>query len=273
MINEQTTPQQNSDLVSHILNFPWLLFKASDSSKVSDSFDAYNEMGKQGTVLRILGLVIFNSIALSGTTIYLVSSNPFILLNSYLRYSPFMIAFVFLPIVGFLVHTTAQFLCFRVVSGKGNLTAQCYLNALIGTNFAFLYWLTLIIVNVTQLRGLDTPIVIIGGLYLLIPGMVSLAAIQKLSSGRFIGGFVLSVIVSIPLYILYQLLLAFLAEGRSNGIDTWILTVIFGSATAVVVVIIVYMTQQRKLIDIYPEGVPVKRPIETIFRKNSNSSL
>lgn len=264
MTNEQTTPQQDSDLVSDIFGFPWLLFK-----KGSDSFDAYYELGKQGAVLRIMGLVIFNSIALSGTIIYLVSSNPFIQLNSYLSYLPFMIAFVFLPIVGFLVHSTAQFLCFRVVSGKGNLTAQCYLNALFATNFVFLYWLTILILYITRLRGIDTFIVIIGGLYLLVPGMISLAAIQKLSTSRFIGGFVLSVIVSIPLYILYQLLLAFLAEGRSDGISVWIIAPIFIFAITIVIFIVSYMIQQRKLIEDYPDGVPVQIPLKAMVYTKS----
>lgn len=258
---KQTTLQQDANLEIDIFRFPWLLY-----SKESDSFDAYKEMGNRGTVLRIMILAIFNSIALSGTIIFLASRDPFIRLNSYLGFWPFTIAFIFLPIVGFLVHSTAHFLCFRVVSGKGNLTAQCYLNALFTTNTVFLYWLAILIVSITRLRGLDTTVMIIGGLYLLVPGMVSLAAIQRLSTGRFIGGIALAVIASIPLYILYLFLLNFLAEARSGDVSQWMISIIFICAFSITILVIVYMFQQRKLVDTYPVSVPVKAPLREMFK-------
>ena len=261
MTSQPSSPEPGSSLFFDTLNFWKLPFITTPDPNMT-----YSAMGTRASVLGIVALAFANSIALLLGLYALVGGNPYIAFNSYLEYPPFLLAFIFFPVVAFLLYSTVQFLCFRAVSGQGNLTAQSYLTALSSFCFVMLYWLTIFILLVTRVRGIDLPILVIGGIYLLIPSVKSLMEIHKLSTGRFWGGFFLAVIGSIPIYILYTFLLGFLAKAHEGGVSNWVIAIIFTCAFLMTGLIIAYMVEQKRLADISSAPVPIKTPLEGMFK-------
>jgi hypothetical protein len=243
-----------------IFIFPWIPFKESSQS-------LYREMGARASVRYLAELAIINSLAILIGLMVIIGDNPYIALRYILFYPPFVVAFVYLSFVSFLVYTAVHFVCFRLVSGKGNLIAHGYMSALSSTSYILLLWLTLITLLVTRIKNIDTAILLFGGLYLLYPSLSSLQAIHKVSVGRFIGGFVLSVITSIPIYVLYLFLFALIREIRSHTVNNWLFIALFSSSLFVTTFILAYMGQQQRLMGSYPEVVPIRKPIEQMLKE------
>jgi hypothetical protein len=261
MTSQQTSPDPGSALFFDVFNFWKLPFITTPDPDVT-----YSAMGTRASVPGIVVLAFANSIAFFLGLYTLIHDDPYITFNSYLRYQPFSLAFMFFPVVAFFLYCTVQFLCFRAVSSQGNLTAHSYVTALSSSSFIMLYWLTIFILLLTRIRGIDTPILVIGGLYLLVPSVKSLMEIHKLSTGRFWGGFFLAVIGSVPIYILYTLLLSFFIKARDGGVSNWVIAIIFTCAFLITGLIIAYMIEQKRLADISSAPVPVKAPLEEMFK-------
>jgi hypothetical protein len=90
--------------------------------------------------------------------------------------------------------------------------------------------------------------------------------IHQLSIGRAIAGFVLSIIASIPLFILYLYIFSLFRRAIPYEVYDWrfmaVLTVmLFGT-----VLVLVYMAWQQRLVAHYPEGVPVLAPFRKMMR-------
>ncbi len=260
MTNQQPSPDPGSSLFFDGFNF-WRIPLITPDPDMT-----YPAMGARGSASNSTALTIANSIAFFLGLYALIHGDPYIAFNSYLEYPPFFLGYIFFPVVAFLLYSTVQFLCFRAVSGQGNLTAHSYITALSSSSFVMLYWLTIFILLLTRVRGIDLPILLIGGAYLLVPGVKSLMEIHKLSTGRFWGGFFLGVIGSIPVYILYTSLLGFLAQAHDGGVSNWAIAVIFTCAFLIAGLIIAYMVEQKKLADISSAPIPIKTPLGGMFK-------
>jgi ABC-type uncharacterized transport system permease subunit len=123
--------EQNSDygtgcfsILAETLVFPWIpITRNTDPSE-------YLRLGTSSTVPRVVGLVTTNAIVVIIGLFVLIGGNPYIDFADDLAHLPFDFAWVLLMLISFLIQTTAHFACFRLLSGKGNLTAHAYLSAL-----------------------------------------------------------------------------------------------------------------------------------------------
>jgi hypothetical protein len=260
--------EQNSDygtgcfsILAETLAFPWIPVRRTLDSSVE-----YLTIGASGTVTRTVSLVILNGVAALLGLMVLFFNNPYVPISNDLHYFPFDLAFVFLTLVSFLGQIAVHFVCFRVVSGKGNLVAHAYLSALSSASYVLLLCIAIIVLYVTRINGIDNFVVIAGGLYLLYPSLVSLRAIHKLSVGRTIIGFALSIVGSIPLIILHLRVFAFLRESWPYEVYDWRSMIIFGSMLFVSFFILTYMLEQERLINRYDEGIPIPAPLRTMLK-------
>jgi hypothetical protein len=87
-----------------------------------------------------------------------------------------------------------------------------------------------------------------------------------MSTSRAIVGFVLSVIVSIPIIFLYFYSFARFREAIPYEIYDWRLVLHFGVMLLIAIFILGYMLQQQKLSSLYSDGVPLQKPVRDMFR-------
>lgn len=248
-------------LISDIFLFPWIPLRSTMESS------EYVNMGDRGSVSKIFGLAILNGISPVVILIMLIGGNPYIDLAYDLNYLPFIWVFISLIPVSFLIHTSAHFLCYRGVSGRGNLVAHSYLEVLAATTMTLLLWLAIALLYITRSDGLGNVLIVLGGIYLLYPSFISLREIHRILTGRAMVGLVLSVIASIPLIFLYLYSFARFREAIPYEIYDWRLILHFGVMLLIVIFILGYMLQQQKLSRLYPDGVSLLRPLKDMFRR------
>jgi hypothetical protein len=230
----------DSSVIKDVFHFQWALFESA-----TGIYEAFN---KRASVRRIMGLSLFSSISYVVTLALVIGDNPYIPLGNNLRYFPFDLAFMFLIWVSFLVQAVVQFGCFRLIRGKGDLVAQGYLNALFSANIILLLWLAILAVSITRAKGIDSILVILGGFYLLMPSILYLKAIHRVSIGRIAVGFILAGVASIPVYLGYLALFNFLREAQPyehGNVRLWLVFVILAAA-AVASVAYMYQEEMRR---------------------------
>jgi hypothetical protein len=254
-LNQEST-QNNSNMVSDIFSLPWMPF--SSSIDLSE----YRAMGQRGTVIKVVGLVLINLISVVALILFTVGDNPYIDLGDWGDpISPFLLFFS-----SFLVHTIAQFLCFRTVSGKGDLVAHAYLNALFSANYILLSIVAIIVLLIIRIRGIENVIIIIGGIYLLYVSLRAFQFLYGISIGRTIIGFILSIVVSILLFVLYSFPFAILSLVGKTELYDWRLMMLVSGIILLDVIILGYMIYQQKSVDEYLDGVPLLIPFKKMFR-------
>lgn len=257
-MDDQPASPQEADILFDIVRFPWIPLRETDSS-------AYEQIAAGASVPKLVGLAIANGIGIVVLLKLVIGDNPYILLSNDLRYLPFYVTFVFLALFSFLVSSITHFLCFRAIGAKGNLIGHGYVNALSSSNFVLLYIFATISLLITRVQGLDTIVIALGALYLFYPYLVALKTIHRITNRRLVVGFILSVIASIPLYILHLYLLALARNARPYEFYDWRLMAVFGGMLTTIVFISTYMLWQQRLQHLYAEGVPVRKPAKAML--------
>lgn len=241
-------------LFSDILSFPFIPIK---SSWQYDDF--YREIAARGSLQKLILLPIFNNfVAIMG--VYLLVGN-----NPYIDIGIDPLTFTVLGTCSFLILTFVRFIAFRLVSGKGNLVAQGYLDAIVTTDYLLLYCLSLIPLFIFRSEGLSNFIVIAGGIYLLIPSLVSLAAVHHLSGMRTIAGFILSILFSTPFFFLFFFLLNLFRKAWPFEIYDWRLLTVFCMILLLFLFVVFYAHQEGKFSGRSDEKVAINRTIRAIM--------
>ncbi len=248
-------------IFSDILSFPFKPLKSKHFYEEEHAyFEEYREIGARGSAQKVIVISIFNNFAVIMSIYMLVVSNPYIDIGI----DP--ITFTFLGTSFFLILAFLRFLSFRLVSGDGNLVAQSYLDTIVTVDYLLLYFLAIVIFFITRL-DFSNLMLIGGGIYLVLPSLVSLAAVHHLSWKRTIAGFILSILFTIPSYLLFLFLFNFFRKAWPYEIYDWRLMAIFVSILLPTLFVTFYMQQEEKLSQISRKTVPIREPLIAMMQQ------
>jgi hypothetical protein len=246
-------------VLEDVLLFPWVAVVPEWTAST------YRGMAARSSFSRVLGLVLANGAAMILGLMILIGGNPYIGLAYDLGYIPFDFAWAFLMFVGFLVQTAAHYACFRFCGGTGTLLAHAYLSTLATANTVCLYWIAIIAANIFRSEAVLKVFLVVGGLYLMIPTIVSLKEAHGSSGVQAIAAFFLSVAFAVPLLIVYMRLFGFLREALPYEPNSWPLLAYFGIMLVLGAFIITYMLRERELARPCSWGVPVRETLQAVL--------
>lgn len=233
----------------------------------------YRAIDQRSLLPKLIGLLVSNALVVIVGLILIFGSTPYRPpIYEDLSYLPFVIAFFILIVTGFLGSSMVQFLCFRVISGRGNLLNHSYLGILTVVSYLLLSVVAIFILLVTRSRDIDSRVVVLGSLYLLGLIFISLQDVHKISAVRVGVGFLLTLIVTVPIMVLNSFIIALFRQARPYQFADWPLLVIIIFMLLFDRFIVAYMAYEQRVASKYPDGVPIHVPIKLILDRISQKS-
>jgi hypothetical protein len=250
-IDSQMDNRGVADFFSNIIEFPQFPFHTQDSG--------YEKLRQSATVGRVLGLVFISCIGVL-ILFEIIAGNPYISI----KVEPFLLCFLML--VSFLIQAVMSFLCFRGIGGNADLVAHAYLSGLSYVYYVLLPLLSLLVLGIIRIRGIDNWVFALGGLYLLYVLFKSLQALHGVSIAKGIMGFVLSIIASVPFVLLHWFLFSYFRTAYPSQIYLWQPIFVLSGLLFVALFILAYALCQQKLTPAYDQGVPITEPLKEMLR-------
>lgn len=177
-------------------------------------------LARRGTLTATLFLIITYQVFWFVLFFIVAGSDPYIPLVDYLFDGMGFIVFFSLTTAGFLLNTGIHFACFRWLGGKGNINEHAYVTALYVVWFSLLYLgVTLVsaLFSTAFLLGWDTPwlLVIIVGFVAVYLYLAVLSSTHDLDDNALFTGFALTILISVPICLLFIWTIGFLREAQA----------------------------------------------------------